>query len=110
MPRSANPIAAPVERVTVLEDRARVVRRARARVEAGRTRIHVDDVAPVLADRTLGVAFVDPAAGARVVDARVIRRAVFDPVDAEGEPPRGGSDRAALVLELARLDQEIERM
>jgi len=46
-------LAAPVVEVTLLEDRAHVVRRGRIRMAAGRARLRVEDVAPVLHDKTL---------------------------------------------------------
>jgi uncharacterized protein (TIGR02231 family) len=62
---------APVVSVTVSEDRAHVVRRGEAQLGAGLTRLVVEDVAPVLVDKTLKVA-VD--GGVTVVEARVERQ------------------------------------
>ena len=56
-------IEAPVVEVTVLEDRAHVVRRGRIELPAGTSRLRIDGVAPVLADKTLCAALVPPASG-----------------------------------------------
>lgn len=62
-------IALPVAEVTLLEDRARVVRRGRIELEAGRARIAVLAVAPVAHDVSLQVV----AEGATVADGRLRR-------------------------------------
>jgi uncharacterized protein (TIGR02231 family) len=59
----------PVTKVTLLEDRAQVVRKGRVNLAAGRTRLAVADVAPVLQD----VSLRGEAEGARVVDTRARR-------------------------------------
>lgn len=78
-PSPAQPVAtrsdthrldAPPRRVTLLEDRASVRRSGALRLPAGQQRVVIEDVAPVAADRTL----VARARGARVVEARVVRR------------------------------------
>lgn len=72
-------LKAPVVEVTVLEDRAHVIRRGTIELGAGITRLKVAGVAPVLADKTLCAA-ISPAgqktgdpARERVSDARVRR-------------------------------------
>ncbi|MDC0717174.1 mucoidy inhibitor MuiA family protein [Nannocystis bainbridge] len=82
---SATPSVAPVElkapivEVTVLEDRAHVVRRAAVELRAGLTRLRVAGVAPVLADKTLCAAIAPHGGKAgdggreRVSDVRVRR-------------------------------------
>ncbi len=57
---------APVVEVTVLEDRAHVVRRGTVELHAGMTRLRVVGVAPVLADKTLCAAVVQ--AGQKLAD------------------------------------------
>lgn len=69
------PFHAPPVEVTLLEDRAQVTRRGTVPVPPGRVRLVVDDVAPVLADKTL-TATVAGAAGIQVVDVRVVRAPV----------------------------------
>jgi uncharacterized protein (TIGR02231 family) len=64
---------APVIDVTVLEDRAQVLRRGRITVPAGASLLAIGGVAPVLADKSL-IARV--AAGARAVDVRCERLAL----------------------------------
>ncbi len=58
---------APVVEVTVLEDRAHVVRRGTVELHGGMTRLRVTGVAPVLADKTLCAAVVQ--AGQKLADA-----------------------------------------
>ncbi|MCA9687369.1 MAG: DUF4140 domain-containing protein, partial [Myxococcales bacterium] len=52
----------PVVEVTLLEDRALVVRRGVVELAVGRTQLRVDGVAPVLVDKTLNATLV-PGAG-----------------------------------------------
>jgi len=63
---------APVVEVMLLEDRAQVIRRGKAVLPKGASRIEVPGVAPVLSDKTL-TARVLPPARARVSDAQVVR-------------------------------------
>lgn len=72
-------MTAPVVEVTVLEDRAQVLRRGRVAVPAGASLLVIGGVAPVLADKTLVARIV---AGGRAVDARCERLALpvaYDP-------------------------------
>ncbi len=62
-------IAAPIARVTVLEDRAMVERRAELPAHRGQLRVVVPGVAPVLVDKSLRAR----AEGARLLDARCVR-------------------------------------
>ena len=70
---------APIVEVTVLEDRAHVVRRASLELRAGLTRLRIEGVAPVMADKTLCAAIVPhgnksgDGARERVSDVRVRR-------------------------------------
>jgi uncharacterized protein (TIGR02231 family) len=54
-------ITAPVAEATVLEDRAHVVRTARVTLPAGRSRLSITGVAPVLADKTAIATLAGPA-------------------------------------------------
>ena len=63
------PVVAAAAAVLVLEDRARVERRVKVAVAAGASRLRLDGVAPVLADKSV----VARAVGAEVVDVRVRR-------------------------------------
>jgi uncharacterized protein (TIGR02231 family) len=65
------PLEAPVSAVTLLEDRARVVRRGRVKLAAGRNQLFLPSVAPVLQDVSLRAETQSP--GARIADARVRR-------------------------------------
>jgi uncharacterized protein (TIGR02231 family) len=71
--RSSGPqlLRAPVRRVTLLEDRAQVRREGEVELEPGSHRVVVTGVAPVAADRTVVARASD---GARVLEARVVRR------------------------------------
>jgi uncharacterized protein (TIGR02231 family) len=63
-------VAAPPRRVTLLEDRAQVRRAATLGLSPGQHRVVIEGVSPVTADRSL----VARAKGARVLEARVVRR------------------------------------
>ena len=76
--------AVPVVEVTLLEDRALVVRRGVVELPAGHSRLRVAGVAPVLVDKTLAAALAisdgvdsDDSAprvrGAKVVRQRIVR-------------------------------------
>jgi uncharacterized protein (TIGR02231 family) len=64
-------VEAPVRRVTVMEDRAQVLRRARLRLEPGRHVLSVFRVSPLLVDRSLRGGLEGP--GGRLVDLGVER-------------------------------------
>ncbi len=68
----SEPIASEVVRVTFFEDRAEVQRRALVALTAGRNRVLVRGVTPLLHDPSLLVG--GAGEGARVVSARVLRR------------------------------------
>ena len=68
-------IALPVATVTLLEDRAHVVRRGSVALGAAVERVRVASIAPVASDRTLAVTLVE-GTGVSVLDARIRRRAV----------------------------------
>ncbi len=107
MAGEAKVVVVPVVEVTLLEDRAHVVRRGRVEVAAGPGRLTVDGVAPVLSDKTLVVKLGGAEDGAaRVIDARVRRRIVRAPLD--GEEGDGWSDSGALTRDRARLAAELE--
>ena len=101
------PLNAPVVEVTVLEDRARVVRQGRARLEAGLQKLQVTGVAPVLSDTTLSITPEPGRSGlaVRVVDCRVLRRLV--PRSPGGEEPK--SQRERLEAERARIDRALAK-
>ncbi len=66
-------LEAKVESVTVQEDRAHVVRRAKIVLPIGLVRLRVDGVSPVLVDKTLFAKVSSPATGCRVSDVRAVR-------------------------------------
>ncbi|MEZ4339956.1 MAG: mucoidy inhibitor MuiA family protein [Sandaracinaceae bacterium] len=85
-------IHVPVDEVTLMEDRARVVRRGTVELPAGRSRLVLRGVAPVLSDKTL----IARSTTARVDDATVTRRQLHRP-----------EDRADAVRELdARIESQ----
>lgn len=100
---------APVVEVTVLEDRAHVVRRGVVELLGGMTRLRVTGVAPVLADKTLCATVVrvgqklSDSSRERVNDVRVKRsRLVLD----EDRPEQ----HRALAEELEQEGHKLERM
>ncbi|MCO5168429.1 MAG: DUF4139 domain-containing protein [Planctomycetes bacterium] len=98
---AARPLAAPVRRVTLLEDRAQVRREGQApALPPGSHRLVITGVAPVVADRTLIARATD---GARVLEARVVRRLRIG--RAEQRP-----DAAVVAAEQERLDAEARRL
>ncbi len=70
-------LVAKVSEVTLMEDRARVLRRGSTTLSAGRHTLHVNGVAPVLVDKSLVVEAADSKSKLRVVDARVVREMVI---------------------------------
>ncbi len=94
---------APVVEVTLLEDRAHVIRRGVVTVAAGASKLIVSDVSPVLADRTLS-AVVLQQSGARINDVRVRRQRVVLQQDLPTEVQVLRIECEALVREIARLE------
>lgn len=93
----AQVVEIPIAEITLLEDRAHVVRRGRVSVMQGAPRLRIAGVAPVLVDKTVG-ARVLQGAGVRAVDAQVLRRRVIAP-----------EDRPEAVRELDETREVIER-
>jgi uncharacterized protein (TIGR02231 family) len=91
------PFTAPVVRVTVLEDRAQVLRRGSASLPKGRARARLPGVAPVLVDKTLVASLPDAPPGTRVTDLRVERSLL--PVEQQVQ-------RAAAATRLAEVQAE----
>lgn len=97
-----------VREVTLLEDRAHVVRAGTVSLSAGRCRLAIEEVSPVLADKTLAVRLVARGdAAARVVDAGVKRRTVVRPSAADLPEGTAPTDLQALQLQLDGLDDEL---
>ena len=65
-------IQLPIASVTLLEDRAHVVRRGSLSLAAADDRVQIERVAPVIADKTVAVTVIEGQV--KVVDARVRRR------------------------------------
>ncbi|MCB9592731.1 MAG: mucoidy inhibitor MuiA family protein [Sandaracinaceae bacterium] len=65
----------PVDEVTLMEDRARVIRRGVVELPAGRTRLVIEGVSPVLSDKTLAAR----SSSAKIDDASVARRRLHLP-------------------------------
>lgn len=106
-------MTAPVAEVTVLEDRAQVLRRGRIALPAGASLLVVTGLAPVLADKTLTARV---AAGARVVDVRCERLVLSGPDDparydaAAQERLRQAQERVAAVQEsITRCEASLAR-
>ncbi len=104
-------IRLPVDEVTLMEDRARVVRRGLVALPAGRTRLIVSGAAPVLADKTLAAR----SATARIDDAAVTRRRVHAPElraeavrELEARIEESADALGAHRERLARVDESLE--
>ncbi len=85
-----------IDTVTVTEDRAHVKRTRSIDVAAGVTKVRIEDVAPVIADKTLRAR---ASGGVAVGEARVVRRVVTT------EPAEAHAD---LVKELEAKTREVE--
>ncbi|MCU0722711.1 MAG: mucoidy inhibitor MuiA family protein [Planctomycetes bacterium] len=101
--------------VTLFEDRAQVVREGSKILPAGRVRVLVEGVSPVLADKTAAASVVSGPPGARVTNVRIRRelrrRAEGRPEDVarlEQELRGVEAERATAGRRLELLDREIE--
>ena len=100
-------LKAPVVEVTVLEDRAHVVRRGVVELLGGMTRLRISGVAPVLADKTLVAAVVQSgqkaadASRERINDVRVKRSRL---VLGEDKPEQRRALEQELEQELRKLE------
>lgn len=108
-------LQAPVVEVVVLEDRAQVRREGRVLLPAGRSRLVVAEVAPVLADRTLQARVV--AGEGALVDARVERAARLrreeKPAELRARQDQQRAlraERETLAAKLARREQDLARL
>lgn len=98
-------IDVPAKEVTLLEDRARVLRRGAVDLPQGLVKVRIEGVAPVLSDKTLTGEVVEQ--GASMTDMRVSRRLMvsFD------EPDRPVSEQARAVEQaLVELDDQIDKL
>lgn len=90
-------VTAPVAEVSVLEDRASIVRRGKVMLRAGQQRVVIERVAPVLVDKTL----LATCTNARVLDIRCERYiAPWREANADATPP------TLLRAERSRLEAE----
>lgn len=92
-------LTAAVTAVTLFEDRAQVEREGRIELEAGRVRLRVDGVSPVMADKTLAASLPGADPSIRLVGARVRRSTTALP---ENRPP----DVASLEERIRALEEE----
>lgn len=99
------PIDTAVREVTLLEDRAHVIRAGSIELAAGRTTLLVEGVSPVLSDKTVAARLGGGAA--RVIDARVKRRRVVRPSAADAGEDVEPTALETLQLQLDNLDDEI---
>lgn len=96
----------PASEVTLLEDRARVVRRGTIDLARGVHRLRIDDVAPVLVDKTLDAR----SSAGHVRDVHVERRARVLPEDRADEVRELDRAIEALRDEHARLQSRVGRI
>jgi uncharacterized protein (TIGR02231 family) len=104
---SSTAVQAPVSQVTLLEDRARVIRRGSLRLSKGSNVFVVEDVSPVIVDKTT-VARLLGGEGAQVTDVQVRRRAIHVRPTAEEEPAEGSYE--ALNVELDGIVAELQKI
>lgn len=109
----------PVVEVTLLEDRALVVRRGVLELPPGRSRLVLDGVAPVLVDKTLSAALALPReregdsggelGDLRVRSAKVVRRRITRDADRPTNVAEVRQRRRDKQAELERLEQRRAR-
>lgn len=117
-------IELPIASVTLLEDRAHVVRRGSLALASADERVQIERVAPVVVDKTVAVTVIEGSV--KVVDARVRRRALVrlrdgdrlaeeahgvtpgDPVSSSGGDRSVGEEQ--LGAERAELEREGDRL
>ncbi len=90
-------LRAPITAVTVLEDRASITRRGSCSLAAGQHRLMIENVSPILADKTLSATIE----GARLLDVRCERYLApwRDPAgDAAAAPAQLRAERDRLVM------------
>lgn len=75
----------PIDEVTVLEDRALVVRRGGVELPPGSTTYRIEGVAPALVDKSLSAMVDGTATDVRVLSAKVERRRITEDLQAPGE-------------------------
>jgi len=75
----------PIVEVTLMEDRAHVVRRGPVQLPGGQARLRVNQVAPVLSDKTLSATLAENAK-ASVVDVQILREWVTLDTDKPRHP------------------------
>jgi uncharacterized protein (TIGR02231 family) len=103
-------IELPIASVTLLEDRAHVVRRGSLSLASTNERVQIDRVAPVIADKTVAVTVIEGSV--TVVDARVRRRELIRLRDGDrvAEEDQLGAERAALEREGDEIEAERNRV
>ncbi|MBX3168754.1 MAG: DUF4139 domain-containing protein [Candidatus Eremiobacteraeota bacterium] len=84
------PLQAPIARVTLLEDRAYVRRQGQLEVPAGRSRWRLEEVSPLLVDKTLSAQL---KGSARVIQVSVERCLAPPPAPLPPEEPGPGLER-----------------
>ncbi len=108
-------LRAPVVEVTLLEDRAHVVRRGTAQLAAGVHRLRIEEVAPVLADKTLcgAIAVVgmadDDDASPQVSDLRLRRRQVARSQERTEKTQDLQQQRDELQVQIDQVAHQVDR-
>ncbi|MHC5020490.1 MAG: mucoidy inhibitor MuiA family protein [Planctomycetota bacterium] len=100
---------APVAEVTLLEDRAHVLRRGTVELQAGRNILVVERVAPVLADKTLAAAFLGGGAAGATIDDLRVRRHWLPRSERSGELHELNEQLRTLSHERNRLAEDFSR-
>jgi uncharacterized protein (TIGR02231 family) len=109
----------PVVEVTLLEDRALVVRRGIVELPPGRSRLRIDGVSPVMVDKTLAAALALPREGEqkgelpdelRVRSASVTRRRITRDVDRPTNYAEIRERKRGKQAELEQLEQRRARL
>lgn len=103
-------INAPVSVVTLLEDRAQVRRMGKVNLSQGLWRVSVEQVAPVLSDKSLRAEFVGDYPGTRIDDVRVRRKMLVKEADRPAEVQALESELRSLRQALSNITEDRQQL
>lgn len=101
---------APVSTVTLLEDRAQVRRIGKLQLTAGLWRITVQQVAPVLSDKSLRADFCEEHPGTRIDDVRVRRQMLVKETDRPAEVQALQTELRSLLKTFSNITEDREHL
>ena len=101
---------APVCVVTLLEDRAQVRRMGKVNLTQGLWRVRVEQVAPVLSDKSLRAEFLANYPGARIDDVRVRRKMLVKEADRPAEVQALEAEVRSLLKTFSNLTEDRQHL